>query len=394
MSRAQRLWIGLAGAGLIALVVWWLSGFTIVLQGERYTSAAASQDALLAAQRFLGRQGIRVLRAKSLGEALDVHHAAQVMFVMRRDTPTDAASTRMLLEWVTRGHVLVLSARPIEADEGLAPDERDQIDAVFDTRLSDVAAGKQSVVATLHWPGLDHPLHLQPMGTQLVYGRAAPIPLIRDTGDAQLRVYAWGMGSVVYLDGERWVNTRLQQADHGELLYTLVSYPPRAAPRPAGQAVHALLVDRFEAEPWYTLLARRFPLALVLLLLLTLLAAWRATVRLGPLRPAPPLARRALLEHVQAVGHWLWRSPEGRTALLASLRAAVRARLLRSQPALARLAPAAFADAIARQYGLPPDAVLDAFHANPGRNALAFARLVETLQRMRLAHDSGRPHSR
>src|SRR3546814_17212534 len=60
------------------------------------------------------------------------------------------------------------------------------------------------------------------------------------------------------------------------------------------------------------------------------------SARLGQLRPAPALNRRALLEHVQAAGEFLYRRDGGRS-LHGLASDAVLARLRRRDPACAML---------------------------------------------------------
>ena len=119
-----------------------------------------------------------------------------------------------------------------------------------------------------------------------------------------------------------------------------------------------------------------------LLALTLLLAAWMAmrSARLGPLLPAPTLHRRALLEHVQAAGEFLYRRDAGRTLHdLASQ--TVLTRLRRRDPACVMLNGDALYTRLADRSALDVAQVAQAFQSPA--NAQAFRASIITLARLR-----------
>ncbi len=119
-----------------------------------------------------------------------------------------------------------------------------------------------------------------------------------------------------------------------------------------------------------------------LLALALLLAAWMAmrSARLGPLLPAPSPHRRALLEHVQAAGEFLFRRDAGRT--LHSLAAqTVLARLRRRDPACVMLNGEALYTRVAERSGLDAIHIAQAFQSPA--TAHAFRTSIITLARLR-----------
>lgn len=120
-------------------------------------------------------------------------------------------------------------------------------------------------------------------------------------------------------------------------------------------------------------------------LLLALLAwLWMRTQRLGPVLPAPPVARRALLEHVGASGEHLVRY--GRAPLLYdAVRAAFFERLRRRDPLAAALEGEAGIEAIATRTGLSPREVRDALQAPRHDDATGFRQRIARLIQMRNA---------
>jgi hypothetical protein len=119
-----------------------------------------------------------------------------------------------------------------------------------------------------------------------------------------------------------------------------------------------------------------------LLALTMLLAGWMAmrSARLGPLMPAPTLHRRALLEHVQATGEFLYRRDGGRS-LHALACHTVLARLRRRDPACAMLNGDALYARLAERGELDAAQIAQAFQSPA--NAPAFRACITTLARLR-----------
>jgi hypothetical protein len=113
-----------------------------------------------------------------------------------------------------------------------------------------------------------------------------------------------------------------------------------------------------------------------------LLAGWAAmrSARLGPLMPAPALHRRALLEHVQAAGEFLYRRDGGRS-LHGLASHTVLARLRRRDPACAMLNGDALYARLAERGDLDAMQIAQAFQSPA--NAQAFRACIITLARLR-----------
>jgi hypothetical protein len=96
--------------------------------------------------------------------------------------------------------------------------------------------------------------------------------------------------------------------------------------------------------------------------------------------PAPAPHRRALLEHVQAAGEFLYRRDGGRSLHQLACHA-VLARLRRRDPACARLNGEALYARLAERGGLDAAQVAQAFQSPA--NAQAFRASLSTLARLR-----------
>ncbi|OOG59877.1 DUF4350 domain-containing protein [Rhodanobacter sp. C03] len=119
-----------------------------------------------------------------------------------------------------------------------------------------------------------------------------------------------------------------------------------------------------------------------LLALSLLLAAWMAmrSERFGPLMPAPALHRRALLEHVQAAGEFIYRRDSGRSLHNLACQA-VLTRLRRRDPACVMLNGDALYARLAQRSQLAPEQIAQAFQSPA--NAQAFRACITTLARLR-----------
>ena len=140
------------------------------------------------------------------------------------------------------------------------------------------------------------------------------------------------------------------------------------------------LVYALDGQPFLKLLVTQgWPALLALALLL---AAWMAMrgMRFGPLMPAPAPHRRALLEHVQAAGEFLYRRDGGRSLHQLACQA-VLVRLRRRDPASARLNGEALYQRLAERGGLDAAQVAQAFQSPA--NAQAFRASLFTLARLR-----------
>lgn len=118
-----------------------------------------------------------------------------------------------------------------------------------------------------------------------------------------------------------------------------------------------------------------------LLALTLLLAGWMAmrSERFGPLMPAPAMHRRALLEHVQAAGEFIYRRDSGRSLHNLACQA-VLTRLRRRDPACAMLNGDALYARLAQRSALAPEQIAQAFQSPA--NAQAFRACITTLARL------------
>lgn len=186
---------------------------------------------------------------------------------------------------------------------------------------------------------------------------------------------AHGAGRVdVLADFDFLENASLRDVPHQRLARQIL------APNWGHGTMHLVYAAR--VPPLWWLLLTRGWMAWGPLLLALAAWLWMRTQRFGPLLPTPPLARRALLEHVGASGEHLVRY--GRAALLhEAVRAAFYDRLRRRDPLAAALEGEAGIEAIAARTGLPPRDVRQALQPPKPDDAAAFRQRVARLIQMR-----------
>jgi hypothetical protein len=168
-------------------------------------------------------------------------------------------------------------------------------------------------------------------------------------------------------------NTAIGQHDHAEALLTLVE----STGRPAG----AVIVIRAQPEGLWALVWRYGWMALVALAALVAAWIWSASRRFGPALPDPEPRRRSVVEHVEAVGNYLWRRGH-QDALLASTREAVRRRLVARLGGDTALEGEALAKLLEDETGMRASRVHDAFYGAAPRDRRAFVRSMRELQEL------------
>lgn len=323
---------------LAAIAFWWFNAFERVeeelpapLQGEaRYNPYFALKNALQL-------RGIEVDARATLDFAQ--------MALAPEDTLILGADARMLtpaqvdtlLEWVAQGGQLVLALPP--GGEGRAGELVDalglQVKASF--RCLDWTDGAKERSRLCFDSAFESK-------------REANVDFDLLIGDAD-RGYV--LGRAAYGDGG-W----LAAAGFDFLQNDMLDHPGMAAfawqvlaPVLHGGRVH--IVYNVDVPPLHVLLVQRGWPVLLPALLALLAGLWARSQRLGPLLPLASTNRRALREHVQASGEFLFR--RGRVhALYAPVRRAFDERLRRIDPALAALAGEDLVGALAARTGRTP----------------------------------------
>lgn len=343
MTRGARIAVMVTAAALLAVgTAWWFATFkrvehwvTLPPRGE------AAYNPLYALRLALRNDGVRVDSRPRLD--LDrITLAPRDTVVLHSDpralSPDEADA---LLGWAGRGGHLIVRMPPRSFARPVATDKVPLLQALPILPLP-AGAGCATLAA-----GTDKP--------ELLFCGAPRMRLARHArplaawGDADRgHVYARFAHDAGRIDvlaepdvlGNGALRNRAAQRFVRELL----------APNYGAGTVH--LVYAASMPPLWRWLAEHTWQGLLPLLIALWAWLWMRRERLGPVLPSPPLARRSLLEHVQASGEHLHRYGRG-VVLLSAAREAMLARLRRRDPLAAVLHGPEQAGAIVRRTGLP-----------------------------------------
>jgi hypothetical protein len=276
----------------------------------------------------------------------------------------DNTDAQRLGEWVREGGNLVLDLTSADADSHTPLMEQ------FKLLQSKVGVYGCNRIVT----GVGKDDHFDLCGRRMQ--PAAHTTVEASVGDSKggyimLRMEA-GQGAVNIVDMSVLVNNELRGGPQQHFVRRLLE--------PGfGEGKFYLVYELDGPSFWVTLVTQGWPALLGLTLLLL---AWAVAhgERLGPVIPVPPLRRRALLEHVQAAGEFLFRRDNGYTLHGMACRS-VLAHVRRVDPLCAALDNEALHQRLAERYRLDPAQVARAFQLPA--NAPAFRDSLAILARLR-----------
>lgn len=421
MSETVRHY--LIGSLLVLLAAacgwWWFDNMELQREARHEKSQAARDNPMLGATLLLRQHGSRVEVHQTLGGLGLAGLANGTLLLASEHGVTTPQQASALLAWVSRGNTLVLIApRRRSAPGAVGPVQPDLVQAdpisarlgVERTEVAGTASGPCVAAATitstsaptsapsappkktgqsaspapptftrtacLRLPASASTWQLRVYDV-LQSGATARRPAWADSDGKAVRAYTEGRGQIIVLASNFFEDGALRQADHAAVLLEL------AALRQG--AVHIVLAN--DMPHWTRALWQRFSLAVLGLALTLLLLLWAAVRRFGPLLPEPDQQRRAVLEHIDASGRWLWASTEGRQALLDASRTAIDTLLQRRAPELMRLAPEVRARTLARLCGLPDADLQRALRDAAAPHGAAFTRQLQTLHHVRAHYE-------
>jgi len=334
-------------------------------QGEARTNP------LLAAERFLARMNVPCTSTATLDALPPTDHTIELTTENRVLT---RARAERLLEWVEAGGRLIVGPH---LDDGEPTAETwndallDSIDVFVEQEEADPPREQREIVEVSAPDETETSEVMFFSGFALAIYEGDP----EDYGSYALVWVDLGLGRITVLNDLRFIrNDEIGDLDHAEFLWRLV--------REGSPPAEVLLVHGWERRSvWSLLLSRAWPAAIASLLLLGTWL-WRRGARLGPVMQEAPAGNRSLIEHVDAIGYFLWR--RGRSdVLVGAAREALQRRLRARRPFLASMSRERQVAMLADASGLDRsqiDAAL--FAAIPDRRE-RFTRTLRTLERLR-----------
>ncbi len=387
--RNRLLWI-LFGLVLLLLVGWGVRWFFSNFEQQTREvvegiSPAARKNPLLAAERFLNRINITTESISGRDQLLKPPAEPGLLLVYRLVGSLPAEREQALLAWVRRGgHLLVTpqqawdeeaetSGNSLLDDLGVQPVFLDGDEDESDSAEADSTTEDDSEPAPLRFrmPGANGPIAVAFNPRRQLFDRLGHADWTAESDQgSHLLQYAVGRGKVTVLsDLQPFSNQSIGEHDHALLLALL-----------AGEQRRAWLLYSSAMPSLPVLLWRHVPGLVISLLTLVGLLVWSLTRRSGPLRSAEQPARRNLMEHLGAVGRYLWRVDRAAGTFRQSQLALEQA-WQRRHPVLGTLPQRGRCEWIAAYTGLSPGAVEQALYGDY-QGEQGFIQVTITQQRL------------
>ena len=365
----------------VAVLALGVGGFLLLF--ERHTevvttglSAAARENTVLAAQRFLTEFDVTVRSQGGFGVPADLGPDVTVVVPF---VPSELPATfaKPLLEWVASGGTLILVARD---ENDATPDpvlDRFGVRTRSHTSLPNEVLRRDDAPTELTVPTADRGLRVQLSPWVSLVSEAVPDWIAPNREGAWFMSFAFGEGRIWAMANAFFLtNWSIDAADNAEFTWHLVT---------AGGVNREVLFILDEQEAYPTLAELLWqggaPLIVSLAVLLVLIV-WRSATRIGPPLAIASDRQRSLRDHVEATGRLLWRHRRG-TALVEPLRRALVQATVARYPALADLPTDQQRREVARVLALSDQdsAVLTA--AADRHDEQAFVHSIATLLRLR-----------
>ncbi len=312
------------------LSVWFYQNYSWVEeQKEVGFQGLAKRKPLLAAEFFLQKMGVRNEPVNGLVAFRDtdiMHRVSSILIATKRET-LNAELADNLLQWLNAGGHLIVEARycqdidmelrnqNYQAENGLAdPDFVFRllglcVKTLDDKTIKALDGETTPVTAEL----ADSPLQTRiqvyfpywEVLKQLKTGQNYELTWkIADQSGPYLMQYAVGKGRLTVLSTtDVFTNEYIDQYDHARLLLELVQ-PASLQNNTLQETVWLIAVDDMPSL-WHWLW-QNAGYVMASLSLLFLLWLWRAPLRFGPVLDDQPVARRKLLEHIEASAWYRW----------------------------------------------------------------------------------------
>ena len=398
-SYRKAFWWSFAALAFCALaVIWFLINFDRRAEEVRgFPKREAIRNPYLAAERLLRGLGYHVDAVQEAAWLQRLPPRGVLILTGRREYHLTPARTKALLDWVRSGGYVVAeaglvgqgdpllrefdvrlkprkSARTERAD--VAANDEDDGTAAPVKRQARPAEPARRIVAI---PGYGRELRMRAnAGRPLYVGDVAPSWGVKGTQDKEdeqrmeLLEFRLGEGAVTLINGLwRFGNYTIESEDHAELLAALIAAHPGS-----GQLV---IMTRLGVPSLWEWLNEHAQAAVASGLLLLAAWLWHIMPRFGVVRAEPPAERRSLIEHLRAIGRFLWRK-QALGVLLAAARANLGAQIA-VRHAVADESAAHGVALLARRTGVHERAIQFALYGTPESPA-QFTEALRTLQEL------------
>ena len=392
----KREWaLGGLGVALAVIVAVWLvrnfeqKAFEIPVG----FSGEARSNPMLAAGRFLRRMGIPAQELQPhewIGGTPPTPPARATLILTTARWSMAQEDIDRLLVWVESGGHLIVAARPDPSGTVEGVDSSDPLLQAVGVQIrrketAEEPADAEALETDTQECSDNAETITVAFGTRPVQVTFSPKQRLvteenyahigRDSQGATVLHTSLGRGWLTLLsDIGPLHNAQIGEHDHAEFLWRLIHLTPLGGP------VWIVFDEDMPALPaWHWQHARE---ALISLGILLLIFMWNRSRRFGPLEDLPPLARRRLLEHIEASGHFLWRNGEQRY-LLDAVRSATESSAARRHPVWDALSTQKKIQHLSEVTKLPEDVVRQSLLGAGYGHKHSFAHTIRDLERIR-----------
>jgi hypothetical protein len=364
------------------IIYWFYNNFEIVSETvEIGYQGEARDNPLLAAERLLERMGTATKTVQSLP---DVELGKQDTLVLYGSFLSEK-QIQQLVYWIDDGGHLIIALYDGEdpgflfAALGIGQ---------YQNGLNEAEIA-QAPPTDFFWAQYRLQVAFNPdYYFEYIYDPAAEI---NDEYGTHLLSYFHGSGMITLLSDLVFIeNDKIGEYDHAQFLWQLVHLERTAAqvwllrtqvemPEMSPEKEVEEMSPKDVSSSLWALLWRNMWAVIISATMLLLFWLWLASRRFGSLLPAPPRARRRLLEHIEASGHFLWRQNQA-AVLLHSARQALLKRLESVHPDWAH---AQLSQRLAQLCELPADEIEFALHSTKANTEFAFTRIIQILTQIR-----------
>jgi len=386
--RTRLLWLVITSIFLIATAWWFLENYEYV-SGIRKTSykGEAADNNLLALERFLTRHHIKLNKANNLEKILSKLQTQDVLLFNADIENLNSQQLQRIQAWVKRGGQLWLRAPDADEDtrknwaeeepflqqfgvyrESFSYDQKFDPDAEPSKKLPEVPP-----VPSMIWN--KEKLRLYFRETERLKFQTASLSSQQIASDAQgMRVAQFKLeqGTVLFFSEWQWLeNVMLGRYDHAYFFWKLLP-----------QNLPTLWVTDFEIDKNANAppkIFTDFPLLWLSGLISLMFLVWHLGHRFGSILLPPDLARRRLLEHVEASGRFLWQHGQG-AGLIKEVREQVLQRIYQKYPDWQILEADAVAEALAKLSALSTQEIHRALFASVQESSQQAAQFTDTVR--------------
>ena len=399
MTKRAAFWSAFSSVVLVVLVaIWFITNFerqSYEVRGDFKREAV--RNPFLAAERLLRSLGYRADTAQEAAYLEQLPADGVLILSGDRQYHLTPGRTKALFAWVESGGYLIAEAGwvnpsdpiirrfdvrfqpPDAAAKRAQKEDTDNEESDSPDEAGRGRAAREPPRRIVSIPGYGRELRMRSFERRQLYvGAVNPAWSVQGVADKkgnqgmELLEFRLGKGSVTLINGLwRFNNWTIEQDNHAELLAALLlTHQPHGEVR---------IMTHLNVPSIWEWLAEHAQAALVAALALVGAWLWHVIPRFGVVRPDALAERRSLIEHLRAIGRFLWRQ-RSLDVLLDAARGNLRANLVlrfSAQPLPADLA---------RRSGLAVDEIAFALTGaprSPAQYTAALRTLRELEQRLR-----------